>query len=509
MNAIKIHLLTFLLLSFCLFAHADEVTINGIKYNIITKGDVATVIAGDAKYKGNIVIPNEVTYNDKAYTVTAIGSEAFRECTGLTSIELPNTITTIGYNSFYKTAIKSIKIPNSVTTIESRAFFECRGLTKVEIPNNVTKIGDYAFCWCYGLTSITIGSSVTSIGYEAFGSCNKLTSITIPNNVTNLGEYAFEDCTALKSIVLSNSIKTIKSYTFSGCSMLSDIKIPSSVTNIEAGAFSGCTSIVNIEIPNSVSKIGSSFGSGTFSGCSNLEKIVIGNNVKNIDGYVFSGCDKLTEIYCYALEVPNAQSKIFYQAYPEFITLYVPEESIQKYIATEPWNTIGEIKTLTNSGNEIKKCAIPIINYNNGKLDITCETDNAEFITEITCNDINKFFSNTIELTATYNIATYATLSGYENSDVATATLCWLGDFSNNSNVTKIESSPILVSNCENQIIIKGVKENIRVDIYRVDGTKVAYAISNNSEITISTTLDRHEIAIVNIGNTSIKYIMK
>ena len=509
MKSFKGVFFTISLLTISLMARAEEVVINGIKYNIITKGNVATVIANDTKYKGNVIIPDEIIYNNNAYIVTEIGREAFRECTELTNVELPNTIANIGYNAFYKTALKDIIIPNSVTNIDSRAFFECTGLTTIEIPNSVTKIGSYAFCWCYGLTSITIGNGLTSIGSNAFESCNKLTSITIPNNVTELGDYAFENCESLENVTLSNSIKTIKNYTFRGCSKLNNIKIPSSVTNIAEGAFSGCTSIVYFEIPNSVSKIGSTFGSGTFSGCSNLEKIIIGNNVKTIDGYVFSGCNNLTEIHCYATEVPNAQSKIFNQAYPEFMTLYVPEESIQKYQTTEPWNTIGTIKALTNNDNQTKKCSQPIITYNNGTLEITCETEKAEFITEITCGDINKYFSNSIELTAAYNITTYATLSGYENSDITTATLYWLGDFSSNSNVTKIDCTPILINNIESKIIIKGVDGNIGIDVYDINGIKVGHAISGEGETTITTTLNRLEFAIVNIGCKSIKYYMR
>ena len=146
----KLNLLFTALLLLCCIgtAKAEEVTIDGIKYDVVTKGKVATVISGDY-YSGVIVIPSEITYNNVIYSVTSIGEEAF---------------------------------------------YECWRLTSIIIPNSVTSIGDYAFSGCSGLTSIEIPNSVTSIGIDAFSGCSGLTSITIPNSVTSIGGSAFKDC---------------------------------------------------------------------------------------------------------------------------------------------------------------------------------------------------------------------------------------------------------------------------------------------------------------------------
>ena len=145
----------------------------------------------------NAVITLPDNYKGENY---AIGKGAFRKCTGLIRIVIPNSVTSIGDEAFRGcTGLKSVVIPNSVTSIGYRAFYECSGLTSIVIPNSVTSIGDEAFRLC-GLTSVTIGNSVTSIGSDAFSGCTGLTSIVIPNSVTSIGNYAFSYCTGLTSL---------------------------------------------------------------------------------------------------------------------------------------------------------------------------------------------------------------------------------------------------------------------------------------------------------------------
>ncbi len=126
-------------------------------------------------YVGNVTIPSSVYYNGSYYTVTAIGDDAFTQAGGMTSITLPNTITSIGDWAFcgtemdtYAPAITTITIPNSVKTIGKYAFHRCYSLRTVVIGDGVTTIGESAFQRCYNMNEITLGKSVTSIGAYAF-----------------------------------------------------------------------------------------------------------------------------------------------------------------------------------------------------------------------------------------------------------------------------------------------------------------------------------------------------
>ena len=135
--------------------------------------------------------------------LTSIDNAAFRNCEGLTSIIIGNSITIIGSSAFRNcTSLTSVTIPNSVISIGNDAFAHCRSLTSVTIPNSVTSIGSYAFAHCRSLKSVTIPNSVTSITSYAFYECTSLTSITIPDSVTSIGNDAFAYCSSLQTIIL-------------------------------------------------------------------------------------------------------------------------------------------------------------------------------------------------------------------------------------------------------------------------------------------------------------------
>ena len=236
---------------------------------------------GDSAFSGcreltSVVIPNSIEY----LGVTAFlgcGNLIYNEKNGLkylgneanpylylagvvsqkiTTAEIDDGCKFIGYFAFYGcSSLTSIEIPNGVTSIGDYAF-GCSGLTSIEIPNGVTSIGSESFYCCENLTSIVIGKGVTSIGDSAFSGCSSLTSIEISNGVTSIGDWAFYDCSGLTSIEIPNSVTSIGDHAFFYCSGLTSIEIPNGVTSIGDHAFSYCRGLTSIEIPNGVTSIG-------------------------------------------------------------------------------------------------------------------------------------------------------------------------------------------------------------------------------------------------------------
>lgn len=324
-------------------ASADAVEIDGIYYNLITKGKVAEVTENPNKYSGDIVIPESVKYNDVNYCVIKIGYYAFGNCKDLTSVTIGNNVTEIGPSAFSSSSgLTTVTIPNSVITISVYAFYHCTALTAVTIPNSVTTIGDKAFAGCTSLNSIIIPNSVITIGDDAFTGCTGLTSLTIGNNVTSIGIRGFASCKSLTSLTIPNSVTSIGESAFVWCTGLTTITIPNSVSTISDSAFLGCSKLTSVNIPNSVEYIGQL----AFSECTGLTSVIIGKGIKVIYNCAFAYCPEITDFYCYAEQVPAISSQTFMGSYIEYATLHVPEKLVNAYKAIEPWSSFKNIEKI-------------------------------------------------------------------------------------------------------------------------------------------------------------------
>ena len=376
--------------------------------------------AGYSTYPtGDLTIPSSVTYNGITYSVVSIDAEAFRNCSGLTSVTIPNSVVSI-FSSAFKgcsglvemtipfvgssatattasestlfgyifgaysytggTAVeqkygsitsqkKTYYIPSSLRSVTVTggnmlygAFYGCSMLTTIIMPNSVTSIGNYAFYNCNGLSgSLTIPNSVTSIGNSAFRGCSGLTgALTIPDSVTSIGQYAFYGCSGLTgALTIPNSVTSIGVYTFHNCSGLTSVTIPNSVTSIGSPTFQGCSGLVEMTIPfvggsatatessastlfgyifgystssqtgticqynggssiyayipsslRSVTVTGGNLLRGAFYGCSMLTSVAIPNSVTSIGDYAFFDCSGLTSV-----TIPNSVTSIGYAAF--------------------------------------------------------------------------------------------------------------------------------------------------------------------------------------------------
>ena len=304
-------------------------------------------------------------------SVTSIKQYAFHDCASLTSVAIPDSVTSIGKSAFLGcTSLTSINVdPNNASfesiegilyTKDGTTLVVCPAgtkLTSVTIPNSVTTIGDSAFLGCASLTSVTVPDSLTLISNSAFSGCTSLasvyycgtisqfnaisigidnsplkyvaiyynsryisgdytynldsdgnatigryigasTEVTVPSAidghpVTSIGEYAFSNCALLTSVTIPDSVTTIGDSAFSGCASLTSMTIPSSVTSIGDSAFSGCASLTSMTIPSSVTTIGDS----AFSGCTSLSNVTIPDSVTSIGEGAFAYCTSLTTVY--------------------------------------------------------------------------------------------------------------------------------------------------------------------------------------------------------------------
>lgn len=290
-------------------------------------------------------------------TVNSIGGGVFASCGQLSGVTFGRNIaiTSIPNSAFeYCTSLSSITIPDDVTTIGASAFTNCTSLSNVEMPILLRTIGIYAFYGCTALDTLTLSDSITAINDYAFAN-SSLKAVSIPSGLNTIDIGVFKGCTSLSSVTFSqnSNVVSIQQQAFNGCSNLQSITFPDGLQTFGYNSFENCTSLESLVLPDSVTIIGGS----VFKGCTNLKSVIIGDGCTTIAYQAFSNCTSLSAVtigsgitqidnafincpldtvIVKATTPPTLASGAFSQAN----IIYVPCDSVETYRNANIWSSI-------------------------------------------------------------------------------------------------------------------------------------------------------------------------
>ena len=293
-------------------------------------------------------------------TIISIEDYAFKDCSNLATVIIPNGVTSIRQCAFCDcNSLTTITIPNSIIEMELWAFCNCNSLKKIYItdlsawcrirfscidsnplynganlylnnelvsqliiPSDITEIRNYTFSGCTSFASVIIPNNITTIDTDAFKNCINLTSITISDSISSIGDRAFCNCNSLVSVTIPDSVISIGEFAFYNCKCLTSANIGNGVNSIGRAAFSGCSSLIAFYgkfasednrclivdgVLNSFASSGltsynipsnvTSIGYMSFCNSSNLESVTIPNSVTSTEGAVFCNCNNLMAFY--------------------------------------------------------------------------------------------------------------------------------------------------------------------------------------------------------------------
>jgi hypothetical protein len=346
--------------------------------------------------------------------LTAIGEHAFKDCSEVVAIDIPDGVTSIGDNAFDDCrSLVSAKMPESLLSIGAYAFSSCESLVDVIIPRKVTSIGKYAFSYCERLSKIIIPSDVKAIEEQTFYSCDALETIIIPYGVKSIGDYAFNSCDRLKSITIPNSVENIGGHAFANCFGFQTVTVPNSVTSLGESAFYNCVGLTSVILSDQLTSIGNK----AFHHCRSLKTINIPASVQTIDEEAFTDCNNLKEVRVLAATPPTMAESAFNNYN---IVLKVPAGALTGYSNTEPWSKFATKEALMDDDLIVKKCAKPTITYTkDGELVFDCETEGVDFLYNFSSSGSS--LGNKAVMTDHLIVTVYAVKSGYANSEPVTA----------------------------------------------------------------------------------------
>lgn len=286
--------------------------------------------------------------------ITAIPANAFKGCSTLSLIILPDNIKSIGESAFEGcTALNTILINNDLAEIGERAFYECRSLKSVDLGEGLSSIGAEAFYLCAQLEGVAIPAGVKNLGNSAFYNCISLAEVTLAEGVESIGDHCFALCSTLTTVALPDSVTTVGDYAFSDCEALATATLGGGIKSIGNNAFAGCSELSNISLPEGLQ----SLGNYSFSNCKKVHSLTIPASVESIGNCAFFNCTALYSIESLATTAP-ALGKYAFHKYkrdnthdsgeagnidevtytPIGAIIYVPAEAIEIYKSADNWS---------------------------------------------------------------------------------------------------------------------------------------------------------------------------
>ena len=510
----------------------------------------------------SVTIPN---------SVTSIGIYAFYGCSGLTSVTIPNSVTNIDEGAFKGCrGLPSVTIPNSVTGIGYDAFSDCSSLKSLTIGNSVSSIDGSAFnstsikkvIWLTktppsgyrnvcgsinyvsnnyfsGLSNVKVYPFLNSMfeingvkyvpvspsertcdaidcAYDETVKSVNISSFThqgITFNIKNVMPYLAYENKYIETLSI-DAESNISNYAFYNCSNIKSVTFNEKITGIGDYTFYGCGLLEAIEIPDSVKLI----GANAFQNCTRMLTVVIGKNCTQIGNQAFYSCFAIQKITSKAQTPPICGTQALEDINKWTSQLYVPKGTLAAYQTADQWKDFFFVTEEGGGTEPTGKCATPTISYSYGKLTFNCDTEDVVFHSTITDADITSYLSKDVELGVTYTITVYATREDYEDSDVATATLCWIDvepategilNKDDATEVKEVKALPVLIQTQGGNITIQGAAEGTSIAIYDTSGKKYGSATSEKDRTTISTSLQPGTVAIVKIGEKAVKVLVK
>ena len=455
---------TLLAFLFGLCVSAQSFVADGISYRVTSDNEVA---AFDSKLEVT-VIPDEVSYNDKTYKVTSVcgydPGVSYGETHGWGSVGkliLGKNIKVIRSSAFYirnshdgtnDLNLDEIELNEGLETIESNAFYYSK-IREIKLPQTLKSIGNDAFCGAR-IHEIKLPPSLVSIGDNAFSNSYITGVLDIPNSVTTIGEHAFSN-SKIESVFIGKSVKNIGKWTFTWCPRLKYV------------------SFLGNEI-DAIKK-------GTFDGCNNIEKI-----------------NALTEL------PPACEDGAWSTTVHENATLCVPKGSKPWYYLADGWKKFKHIEEKYNVG---ERCKAPVVSVVANKINIACETPNAQIYYSVKSFDnvTDTIYTEPFVPTTKYVVTAYAKLDDFDVSEEVSFPFTVIQETPSAVKVIKAEDALISVEG-RNIQIETATMSNKNVQVYTSAGVECYNGIVNGKTVI---SVNKSDVYVVKVGNTTGKVFVK